>query len=309
MNGVRPPVPDAALVETACAICGPDVPATEVYPARLSRGLDAVLFSARRLPDRIHFRIVRCSRCGLLRSDPSADPSELAGLYEKSGFDYAAEVPNLRKTYGRYLRRMRRHRQSLRSLLEIGGGSGFVLEEALDQGFEDVRGVDPSAAAVASAAPRVRDRVLTRMMVPGLFEPESFDAICMFQVLDHLPDPASLLRECVRLLRPGGVLLLLQHDAGAWPASLLGERSPIVDVEHPYLYNRTTLAKLLSANGLTVVQSGAAVNLYSAGYLGRLLPLPRRTKSWLLRVLSRTGLGRLPLWMPLGNQYCIARRS
>jgi SAM-dependent methyltransferase len=128
-------------------------------------------------------------------------------------------------------------------------------------------------------------------------------------VLDHMPDPASLLRECVRLLRPGGVMLLLQHDAGAWSASLLGERSPIVDVEHPYLYSRSTLRKLLSANGLTVVQSGAAVNLYSAGYLGRLLPLPGRTKSWLLQVLARSGLGRLPVWVPLGNQYCIARRS
>lgn len=296
-------------MQTACAICGPDVPATEVYPARLRGGLDAALFSARRLPDRIHFRIVRCSRCGLLRSDPSADPRELAGLYEKSGFDYAAEVPNLRKTYGRYLRRMRRHRQSLRSLLEIGGGSGFVLEEALDLGFEEVRGVDPSAAAVASAAPRVREHIQARMMARGLFEPESFDVICMFQVLDHVADPAALLNECLTLLRPGGLLLLLQHDAGAWSARLLGERSPIVDVEHPYLYSRSTLRKLLSANGLTVIQSGAAVNLYTAGYLGRLLPLPGRTKSWLLQVLARSGLGRLPLWLPLGNLYCIARRS
>ena len=296
-------------MQTACAICGPDVPATEVYPARLSGRLDAALFSARRLPDRIHFRIVRCSRCGLLRSDPSADPSELAGLYEKSGFDYAAQVPHLRKTYARYLRGLRRHRNSLHSLLEIGGGSGFVLEIALELGFEEVRGVDPSAAAVASAAPRVREHIQARMMGRGLFEPESFDVICMFQVLDHVAEPAALLNECLTLLRPGGLLLLLQHDAGAWSARLLGERSPIVDVEHPYLYSRSTLRKLLSANGLTVVQSGAAVNLYSAGYLGRLLPLPRRAKSWLLQVLARSGLGRLPLWVPLGNQYCIARRS
>jgi SAM-dependent methyltransferase len=309
VNAVVPTRAKTALVETACAICGRDVPATEVYPARLSRGLDAALFSARRLPDRIHFRIVRCSRCGLLRSDPSANPSDLAGLYEKSGFDYAAEVPHLRKTYGRYLRGLRRHRNSLHSLLEIGGGSGFVLEEALDLGFEKVRGVDPSAAAVASAAPRVREHIQARMMERGLFEPESFDAICMFQVLDHVADPVALLSECVTLLRPDGLLLLLQHDAGAWSARLLGERSPIVDVEHPYLYSRTTLRKLLSANGLTVVQSGAAVNLYSAGYLGRLLPLPRRTKAWFLRALARSGLGRMPLWVPLGNQYCIARRS
>jgi SAM-dependent methyltransferase len=285
------------------------MPADEIYPARLGEGLDAELFSARRLPDRIHFRIVRCSRCRLLRSDPSANPSELAGLYEKSTFDYAAEVPNLRKTYRRHLRALRRHRSDLRSLLEIGGGSGFVLEEALALGFDDVRGIDPSAAAVAAAASRVRDRIQVRMMGPGLFEPQSFDAICMFQAFDHLADPVALLRECARLLRPGGLFLLVLHDVGAWSARLLGERSPIVDVEHPYLYSRATLRKLVDANGLKVVESGAVMNLYSVAYLARLLPLPGRTKSWLLGALARSALGRLPLWVPLGNQYCIARRS
>ena len=130
------------FVPTNCAICGPDTPARELYPANF--GIDDITparFSARRLPDRVHYRMVRCSRCGLVRSDPVLDEATLGHLYAESTFDYEAETDNLKATYGRYLAKLRRLGGRQESLLEVGCGDGFFLEQALRQGYTRVRGV------------------------------------------------------------------------------------------------------------------------------------------------------------------------
>ena len=144
------------LQATHCAICGTAGQATELWSANFDlSALTPTVFSARRLPDRIHFRMVRCEACGLVRSDPAVAAGVLADLYARSSFDYGAEVGNLQHTYGHLLKGLARLGAKPGLLLEIGGGNGFFLEEALRQGWE-VRGVEPSVAAVESAAPEIR---------------------------------------------------------------------------------------------------------------------------------------------------------
>jgi len=290
-----------AMVPTACALCGTCGNARELYPANFTpEALNPTVFSARRLPDRLHLRVVRCRGCGLVRSDPLPPAELLARLYAASSLDYHDEVGSLRATYGRCLRRLRPAGAG-GSLLEIGCGSGFMLDEALDQGFAQVAGVEPSGAAVVAASERVRARIVVDVMRPGLFAPDSFDVVCMFQVLDHLPDPGAVIAECVRVLRPGGRMLCLNHNVDAVSARLLGEASPIVDIEHTYLYNPRTMAALLARHGLRVAWVRPVWNLYSLHYLVRLLPLPAALKRPLLKTLAASAAGRLRLCVPLGN--------
>ncbi|MBM3279276.1 MAG: class I SAM-dependent methyltransferase [Candidatus Handelsmanbacteria bacterium] len=295
-----------ALHPTRCPICQTEGNAAQLYPANFDpRAFNPAVFSARRLPDRLHYRLVRCATCELVRSDPVAEAGALARLYAQSSFDYGEEVRHIRRTYGRYLARLKGPRGAL---LEVGCGNGFLLEEALDQGWDQVWGVEPSQAAVAQAAPRVQGRIRCDVLRPGLFAPASFDAICMFQVFDHLPDPGSLLPECLGLLRPGGRLLLLNHNVAAWSARLLGERSPIVDIEHTCLYSPATLGRLVARRGFRVEGAGAVLNDYSLHYLARLLPLPGGIKGCLLALLQGSALGRFCLRVPLGNLWLVARR-
>jgi len=299
----------ASWTPTRCAICATEGNADELYPARLGEGaLSREVFSARRLPDRLHYRVVRCRSCGLVRSDPIADPAEIARLYEGSRVTYGDEIANLRRTYGRFLSTLDRLGARRGALLDIGCGSGFFLEEALARGYAEVAGVEPSDEAREKAAPSVRRSIEGGMMRPGLFAAGRFDAICLFQVLDHVVDPAGLLDECRRIARPGGLLLCVSHDVGAPSARLMGERSPIVDVEHTFLYSRATVARLLRSRGFEPVSAGAAVNTYSLGYLVRLVPLPGALKRAAVGALDRTPLGRLSLTLPLGN-FCVVARA
>jgi SAM-dependent methyltransferase len=297
---------DASLVGTRCAICGTEGNAREIYAPNFDAGaFTAEVFSARRLPDRLHYRIVRCLGCGLVRSDPVLSSEALARLYAQSTFTYGAEVPNLQATYGRYLLRVGRYIGDGGALLEIGCGNGFMLEAARRLGFDPVRGVEPGHGPVAAAAPEVRSQIVVDVMRPGLFEPESFDVACLFQVLDHLPDPIAVLAECLRVLRPGGVVLCFNHNVAAFSARVLGEASPIIDIEHTYLYNRATMRRLLTAAGFEPRDIGTAWNTVSLEHVARLAPLPAGLKG---RLLEATWTRRLRLLLPLGNLYAIGQR-
>ena len=296
------------LRATVCAICGSEGNADEVWPATLSdEAFSVEVFSARRLPDRLHYRMVKCRTCGLVRSDPVLETEVLNRLYEASTFDYGEELDSLRTTYGAALGRL--ESLGIRSgLCDIGCGNGFVLEVALQRGWSDVHGVEPSADAVARAAPPVREHIIQDVMRTGLFEEASLDAITLFQVLDHIPEPLALLEECHRVLRPGGAILAFNHDVAAWSAKLLGARSPIVDVEHTYLYSPETMRTLFAKAGFEVLEVGPVRNTYSLAYLLHLVPMPRTLKERLLPRVRATRLGRRQVTVPLGNLCLVARR-
>ena len=109
------------LHPTRCAICGTADGSDELYSAQLNpEAFTPSVFSARRLPDRTHYRMVRCRTCGLVRSDPVLDAEAMAGLYRESSFDYGEELEGIRATYGAALdRRGRRGVGIAERLLEV----------------------------------------------------------------------------------------------------------------------------------------------------------------------------------------------
>jgi SAM-dependent methyltransferase len=252
--------------------------------------------------------MVQCEQCGLVRSDPVLSADALAELYKQSTFDYGDELDGLRATYGAALDRVATHLDARTGLLDIGCGSGFVLEVAAERGWSDLHGVEPSGDAIAKAAPEIGPLIVQDMMRAGLFPAESLSAITLFQVLDHLPHPMELLHDCWSILRPGGVIMAFNHNITARSARLLKERSPIIDVEHTYLYSPETMRRLFTAAGFEVITVGPVRNTYSISYLLRLLPLPRRLKQALVPRLQATALGNRQLTVPLGNLCLIARR-
>jgi SAM-dependent methyltransferase len=298
------------LRTTECAVCGPMATAQELYGANFDQtAFNPEIFSARRTSDRIHYRLVRCDQCGLVRSDPIADTQLINTLYAQSNLNYGSEVDNIRATYGGYLQRLLdTYRPARGALLEIGCGNGFFLQAAQRLGFAIVKGVEPSRHAVDLADAAIKPHIHCGVMEAGLFDGKPFDVICMFQVLDHIPNPGELIRTCFDRLKPGGYVLCINHNIEAISARLLGERSPIIDIEHTYLYSPKTMTQLFGRYGFTTCQSGSVSNRYSLHYLLRLLPLPDGLRQWLLPVAKRLAADQLVLRLPLGNLYFIAQK-
>ena len=297
------------LISTSCAICGTEDNARELYPANFDdEAFTAEIFSARRLPDLVHYRIVQCNQCGLVRSNPVVEKETLTKLYLQSALTYARDIPNLRRTYGTYLRKLEKYQTQKGCFLEIGCGNGFLLEEALSQGYKTVLGVEPSKSAVEQAPPALKNFIYNDMMRPGLLS-QKVDAIGMFQLFDHIPNPNEFLATCSEVLNPGGLILCFNHNIRAVSARVLGEKSPIIDIEHTYLYSPNTIRKLFENNGFRVLEVGSARNVVNLLSILRLLPFPRNFKIKLLsRVEHWPRLSQINMSLPLGNLYLIAQK-
>jgi len=92
-------------------------------------------------------------------------------------------------------------------LLDVGTGFGFFLAEMKNRGWE-VAGVEISQKALDYAG-----NVLGLTIHPGplervVFPDHQFDAVTGFYVIEHLSHPMAFLKECHRILKPGGLLLL-----------------------------------------------------------------------------------------------------
>lgn len=95
-----------------------------------------------------------------------------------------------------------------KTVLEAGSGEGYGADMIAGVATE-VTGLDYDASAVA----HVRERYPRVEMIQGNLadlplEDASFDVVVNFQVIEHLWDQGRFLRECLRVLRPGGELLI-----------------------------------------------------------------------------------------------------
>lgn len=92
-------------------------------------------------------------------------------------------------------------------VLEVGCATGSFIEKMCLAGF-DAEGIEFNPAAVAKAQEKNIPVSLTDLSSLAHRKSESFDVVCSFQVLEHVPDPAAFIDGCIALLKRGGCLVL-----------------------------------------------------------------------------------------------------
>ena len=92
-------------------------------------------------------------------------------------------------------------------ILEVGSGYGYFVEKCQNRGL-DISGVELNGQAVKVAQGNNLPVHLTTLESLLETSRECFDVVCSFQVLEHVPDPASFLQMSLDLIKPGGALIL-----------------------------------------------------------------------------------------------------
>ncbi len=253
--------------------------------------------------------LLQCPRCLLAWWDwPAFEP---AALYDESYFrgagtskgydDYAALEPGLRRTARARLRRIARLLGDPpvgRRLLELGCGTGVFLSEARDAGWE-VAGVEVSAYAADQASARGL-HVLAQAVEESVLPTCHYDCIALWDVLEHLREPAGVLRTLAGALRPGGVLALSTGDVTSLCARLCGMHWHLFNVpEHLFFYSPRALRTLLHRAGCRVADVTREwlwlPSRYLAERLRKTAGLPAGCATAAVRLADRRGLAAVPV--------------
>jgi len=156
------------------------------------------------------FQMVRCPSCQFVFLNPRPTTESLLSFYQAYLPEEESSIESwekmMKSVFHRAATLLGQYRKDGR-LLDVGTGFGFFLAEMKNKGWE-VTGVEISRKAMDYA----RDVLgLTVHLGPAEkvgFPDNYFDAVTGFYVIEHLPHPLTFLRECYRILNPGGLLLL-----------------------------------------------------------------------------------------------------
>ena len=212
-----------------------------------------------RLPQYPDADIVRCGHCGhlytLLRKEIDVDSLYADEVYKvvenrRSVFDRVLD-----REYRAFLRSLERLNGQTGSLLDFGSGKGKLGSLAKADGWQ-VKGVETASDRAAYAREVYGLEVNSDFYSGGNIFNMRFDALTLFHVLEHLPDPKPLLLHLIDdNLKPDGLVVIEVPNIRSWQAGIAGDKWIHLDVpRHLSHFTPARLDQFLKELGLQPVK-------------------------------------------------------
>jgi 2-polyprenyl-3-methyl-5-hydroxy-6-metoxy-1,4-benzoquinol methylase len=214
--------------------------------------------------DRIHY--VTCDQCGMMYVNPRPSPEVLEFFYANSeNYAYwnahifpASEETRRERIFRpraeRTLDICRKYGVATNAILDAGAGFGTFCEEIKRLSvFDRVIAVEPTPGLAETCRQRGLEVIalpIEQVTLPS----NSIDVVTSFEVLEHLFSPREFMRQCWRLLAPGGLLILTCPNGRGFDVQVLGTHSNTVDAEHLNYFHPTAISHLAETCGFEVLQ-------------------------------------------------------
>jgi 2-polyprenyl-3-methyl-5-hydroxy-6-metoxy-1,4-benzoquinol methylase len=211
---------------------------------------------------RKEFEIVQCNRCSLRFTQGIPAANEIGAYYQSD--DYVSHTNTQKGLVNQLYHKIRKHtlRQKLRlvqqctglkkgRLLDIGAGTGTFIQTMNNAGWR-TEGLEPDAAA--------RERAL-KLYQAGLKpaeklfeeEAESFDAITLWHVLEHVHELHRYIAQLHFLLKPGGKIIIAVPNYTSYDAWVYQGYWAAYDVpRHLYHFSPQSMKVLMEKHELAV---------------------------------------------------------
>lgn len=208
--------------------------------------------------------VIDCRHCGFRHVMPLPDPADIDKLYTEDFYGtlhetyIASQRANLdwwRLEFGaKYDLLEELLPDGRRSLLDVGSGPGWFVQFGSQRGWSTI-GVEPGPPAAAHTRDTLGQKVINDFFTPAaIVDVEPVDVVHLHNVLEHVPDPAALLRTAHGALAPGGVVSVTSpNDFNPLQEALVRRRGHarwwISPREHLNYFDRPGLEGLLRRTG------------------------------------------------------------
>ncbi len=211
--------------------------------------------------------IVQCLNCEMIYENPRFDAETVVKGYMNSNDEDHDSQFHMR-IHSFYLA-LKKHKKLLpkkgAKVLDIGTAGGAFLDAAIKFGY-DAYGMEPSQDLTNRGKARGL-RIEQGTIESHNFQNESFDLICLWDVIEHLPDPKASLLEIKKLLKKDGILLINYPDIGTTQAKIAGKRFWWLISVHLHHFSRKSISNICDKTGFEVFHLQRYWQTLEFGYL------------------------------------------
>jgi ubiquinone/menaquinone biosynthesis C-methylase UbiE len=260
--------------------------------------------------EQLSHQLVVCQSCGLQYVSPRLRGDIVLKSYAGGADEqFVSQARGRELTFGKCLSLIERVWQRPPGrLLDIGTGGGSFPHVASKRGWL-VDACEPNRWLCEWGRQNYGMPIDSGTVFDQRYEPNSYDLVTLWDVLEHTPDPKAQLAETHRLLKDNGLLIVNYPDIGSWIARLMGRSWVFLLDVHLYYFTRTTITKLLENAGFDVVTVRPHYQRLSLGYiLRRATAYVGGPAQMAERIVATARLSelQLPYWM--GQTLVIARK-
>ena len=202
--------------------------------------------------------LIQCINCDFITANIALTSEDIHTLYGTTYFsgeeyvDYVGDKKVIQKNLSNWLKTIRHYSDS-GILIEIGSAYGFFLEVA-EPHFQ-ASGYEISEEAANYSNHAINSRTYNMDFLDDTNIPNnSVDIIVMWDVIEHLPDPAAIIEKVKNSLRPNGHIFITTGDIDSKLSKFQGPRWRMIHPpSHLQYFSKTTLTKLLTSKGFEIV--------------------------------------------------------
>ncbi len=242
-----------------CRICKSD---TELkWPSNLEKTISSDSFAITDAHYGQTSAIYQCKQCGFRQCN---DLQAVLSFYENLEDQ---EYENGRKE--RYLQAKAlleglKNYCSQGPLLDVGAGSGILVEAAIEEGYQ-ATGVEPSAWLQEQAIER--SLPVKKGVLADISPTEKFNVITLIDVIEHVVNPVGLLKEIKARLTPDGCAMIVTPDCQSFFARILRRKWWHYRVAHIGYFNLSTLTAACKESGFEVISHNRPGWFFTMDYL------------------------------------------
>ena len=213
-------------------------------------------------------QVVKCKHCGLIYINPRIKADLIIQGYSEGADEaFVSQAAGREKTFARCLDFLEKHTNAkCGKILDIGAANGSFLSVAKKRGW-DVAGVEPNVWLCQWAKKHYQLDIKPTTIFEQKYPDNSFNVVTLWDVLEHVPDPTLVLKECNRILKKEGILIINYPDIGTWISKLLQRKWVFLLSVHLYYFTSTTIRNILNKTGFSVARQKPHFQSLELGYL------------------------------------------
>lgn len=213
-----------------------------------------------------HGPILKCQNCGIFYVGEDISQKKISSYYQiVEDPTYFAEQRAREKTFKNYLKKLEKVFPKKGKLLDIGTFTGLFVKIARAHGW-DATGLEPNRWGVEYAKKNYGVNLINKPLEKGAVAPKSYDAVTMWDVIEHFTDPIKELKNVYAFLKPGGIFAFSTVDPESLVGKMRGTSWPWYMEMHRVWLSRGPAEKYLLAAGFKKVIFRPHFRFFSLGY-------------------------------------------